>query len=151
MWSSGNRESAEGAAAPPPHPLRMLSRQSLNAFAILLAGMTLFLLRRLVLPTVFEVEGLPFDIAAPSALNACYRSPALNTCSDGVIVALTAIGVAVAAGWGSAGRMIFALILVVLPLGLYLVLSPVWIPLILLVLLPLALDLGVRLLIPAEP
>ncbi|HMQ29147.1 MAG TPA: hypothetical protein PKD53_00400 [Chloroflexaceae bacterium] len=127
----------------------MLSRQTINAYTVLLAGVTLFLLRRLVLPTVFELEGLPFDIAAPSALNACYRAPALSTCSDGVIVTLAAIGVAVAAGWGSAGRMIFALILVVLPLGLYLVLSPVWIALALLILLPLALDLGARLLAPA--
>ncbi|NTU80729.1 MAG: hypothetical protein HGA45_15360 [Chloroflexales bacterium] len=129
----------------------MLSRRVLYAYAVLLAGMILFLLRRLVLPTVFELEGLPFDIAVPSALNACYNSPALSTCSDGVIVILAIIGVTVAAGWGSVGRMIFAVILALLPLGLYLILSPIWIPLILLILLPLALDLGVRLLVPAQP
>lgn len=128
----------------------MLSRRTLNAYAVIVAGATLFMLRRLVLPTVFELEGLPFDIAVPSALNACYRGPALSTCGDGVIVVLTVIGVAVAAGWGSPGRAIFAAILAVLPLGLYLVLSPIWIPLALLILLPLALDLGVRLLLPAD-
>jgi hypothetical protein len=129
----------------------MPSRRALNAYAVLLAGVILFLLRRLVLPTVFELEGVPFDIAVPSALNSCYNGPALSTCSDGVIVALTIIGVTVAAGWGSVGRMIFAVILSILPLGLYFILSPIWIPLALLILLPLALDLGVRLLAPASP
>lgn len=127
----------------------MLTRRTLSAYAVLLAGATLFMLRRLVLPTVFELEGLPFDIAVPSAMNACYMRPALNTCSDGAIAVLTVLGVALAAGWGSPGRMIFAMILAVLPLGLYLVLTPIWIPLLLLILLPLALDLGVRLLVPS--
>jgi hypothetical protein len=125
----------------------LLSRRTLNAYAVLLAGATLFLLRRLVLPTVFELEGLPFDVAVPSVLNSCYGNPTLATCSDGVIVVLTVIGVTLAAGWGGVGRMIFAVILALLPLGLYLVLSPIWIPLALLILLPLALDIGTRLLV----
>lgn len=126
----------------------MLSRRTLYAYAVLLGGATLFMLRRLLLPTVFELEGLPFDIAVSSALNACYGGPTLSTCSDGVIGTLTVIGVAAAASWGSVGRTIFAYILAVLPLGLYLLLSPIWIPLILLILLPPALDLGARLLVP---
>lgn len=127
----------------------MFTRRSLYAYAFLLAGLIVFMLRRLVLPTAFEVEGLPFDIAVSSTLNACYLMPAVNTCSDGVIGVATIMGVALAAGWGSAGRMVFALILAVLPLGLYLVLSPFWIPLILTILLPLVLDVGVRLFQPA--
>lgn len=127
----------------------MLSRRTLYAYAVLLAAATLFMLRRLVLPTVFELEGVPFDIAAASALNSCYFFPAPSTCSDGVIVVLATLGVAVAAGWGSAGRMIFALILMILPLALYLLLVPIWVILALLIVLPLALDLGVRLLAPA--
>lgn len=118
------------------------------AFSIILAGATLFMLRRLVLPTYFETEGLPFDFATIAALNSCYQEPALNSCSDGVIGVVTILGVALAAGWGSAGRMIFALILAVLPLGLYLILSPIWVPLILTILLPLAMELGVRLIFP---
>jgi hypothetical protein len=127
----------------------MLSRRTLNAYVVLLAGIVLFLLRRLVLPTSFELDGLPFDIATSSALNACYNTPALDMCGDGVIVALTIIGVTLASGWGRTGRMIFAVILALLPIGLYFILSPIWVTLILLILLPLALDLGVRLLVPA--
>jgi hypothetical protein len=127
----------------------MLSRRTLYAYAVLLAAATLYLLRRMVLPTVFEIEGIPFDIATASALNSCYFTPTLNTCSDGVIVVFATLGVTVAAGWGSVGRMIFAVILMLLPLALYLLLVPIWVILILLIALPLALDLGVRLFVPA--
>jgi hypothetical protein len=126
----------------------MLSRRASYAYMVLLAGAILVLLRRLLLPNFFELEGLPLDIANASALNSCYGSPAISTCGDGVVVILTAIGVAVAAGWGSAGRAIFAAILVVLPIGLYLSFVPIWAIALLLALLPLALDLGVRMFYP---
>ena len=129
----------------------MLNRRLLNAYLILFAGILLFVVRRFVLPTSFELAGVPFEIAVPSALNACYASPELSMCGDGVIVTLTIIGVTMVAGWGSVGRMIFAVILALLPTGLYFTLSPIVLPLLLLFLLPLALDLGVRLLVPAQP
>lgn len=128
----------------------MVRRRFFNAYAVLLVGAILFMLRRLALPTVFELDGLPFEIAVPSALNSCYNRPALSTCSDGVIVVLTIIGVTVSSGWGSTGRMIFAVILALLPLGFYLILTPIWMPLGMLILLPVALELGARLLAPAE-
>jgi hypothetical protein len=117
-------------------------------YASLLIGAILFMLRRLVLPTVFELEGVPFGIAVGSALNACYVRPSLSSCGDGIIVLLTGLGVALGAGWGSLGRTIFALILVILPLGLYFAYSPLWLWLPLLILLPVVLEFGARLLAP---
>ena len=116
--------------------MKLFTRRVAWAYAILLVCAALFLLRRAVLPTVFELEGVPFDIAVGSALNACYGRPTLSSCSDLGIVALAVIGVVVATWWGSAGRTAFAVILALLPLGLYLVLSPIWIPLIMLLLIP---------------
>jgi hypothetical protein len=127
----------------------MFSRRTLNAYTVLLAGAILFLLRRLVLPTVFETEGVPFNIALPSAMYACSQIPSLSNCSDGVLGVLTIVGVALAAGWGSLGRMVFSLILMLLPLSMFLMLSPIWIPIVMVILLPLALDVGVRLFEPA--
>lgn len=118
-------------------------------YAALLIGATLFMLRRLVLPTYFELEGVPFGIAVGSALNACYTRPTLSVCADGIIVALTGLGVALGAGWGSLGRSIFAAILLILPLGLYFAYSPIWLWLPLLILLPIILEVGVRLLASA--
>ncbi|NCC30594.1 MAG: hypothetical protein EOM24_01070 [Chloroflexia bacterium] len=130
--------------------MNISTQRILVAYTILLAGIALFILRRMVLPTTFEIQGVPFDIAVPSVLNSCYNRPALNTCSDSVIVTLTTVGVVLASGWRSAGRMIFAVILGILPLGLYFVLSPIWIPLILLALLPLEIELGTRFLFPKQ-
>ncbi len=130
--------------------MTIFSRRTLYAYAVILGGMSLYMLRRLFLPTFFETEGVPFAISSISALSACYAGPTINTCSDAVIVTLSTFGVVAAASWGSPGRTIFALILAVLPLGFYLIGSSIWITLILLVLLPLAIDLGVRLLIPRQ-
>ncbi|PDV97668.1 hypothetical protein [Candidatus Chloroploca asiatica] len=130
--------------------MNISTQRILVAYTILLAGIALFILRRMVLPTTFEIQGVPFDIAVPSVLNSCYNRPALNTCSDSVIVTLTTVGVVLASGWRSAGRMIFAVILGILPLGLYFVLSPIWIPLILLALLPIEIELGTRFLFPKQ-
>ncbi|MBP1465547.1 hypothetical protein EYB53_007495 [Candidatus Chloroploca sp. M-50] len=130
--------------------MNISTQRILVAYTILLAGIALFILRRMILPTTFEIQGVPFDIAVPSVLNSCYNRPALNTCSDSVIVTLTTVGVVLASGWRSAGRMIFAVILGILPLGLYFVLSPIWIPLILLALLPLEIEIGTRFLFPKQ-
>jgi hypothetical protein len=121
----------------------------MNAYTVLLAGAILFLLRRLLLPTVFEIEGVPFYIAMPSAMYACSQMPGLSNCSDGVLGVLTIVGVALASGWGSPGRMVFSLILMLLPLSMFLMLSPIWIPIVMVILLPLVLDVGARLLAPA--
>jgi hypothetical protein len=127
----------------------MFTRRTLNAYTVLLAGTILFLLRSFLLPTVFELEGVPFYVAIPSAMYACSRLPTLNTCGDGVIGVLTIVGVALAAGWGSPGRMVFSLILMLLPLSMFLMLSSIWITIVMIVLLPLVLDVGARLLAPA--
>ncbi len=128
-------------------------RQHLRSFwylpyALFLVGAILFMLRRLLLPTSLELEGVPFDIGLGSVLNLCYSRPSLAACSDPVIVTLTVFGVALTAARGSVGRSIFALIMLLLPLGLYFAYSPLWLWLGLLLLLPLLLDLGVRWLIP---
>jgi hypothetical protein len=120
------------------------------AYAVILVGAILFLLRRLVLPTTFEIEGVPFDIAVGSVVNSCYNRPALNSCSDLVIVLLTILGVVVATGWRSVGRAIFAVILAIVPLGLYLGLGPIWIPLLALLLIPLAIEVASQLLFPPD-
>lgn len=130
--------------------MRNLSHNTIYAFTALLAGMSLYLLRRLLAPTVFEIEGLPFAIAGPSALNACYRTGTINNCGDLGIVILTTIAVTVATGWGSAGRSIFAAILSISPIGLYLVGAPIWVSALLLAVIPLAIDLGTRLIFPPE-
>lgn len=128
--------------------MQIFTRRVAWAYTAILLGAILFMLRRLVLPTLFELEGVPFDIAVGSIVNSCYGNPALSTCSDPVIVLLTIIGVVVATGWGSLGRTIFAVILGLLPLGLYLGLGPIWIPLLALLLIPLAVELGTRLVFP---
>lgn len=121
-----------------------------RAYLVILVGAALYMLRRYLLPTFFETEGLPFDIAGPSALYACYNGFALNTCADGFIVGLTMIGVVVAVGWGSLGMAIFAIILIIPPAVLFFALSPIWAPLLSLMLIPLALEIGLRFLIPAR-
>lgn len=130
--------------------MSIVTRRVVWAFAVVLLGATLFMLRRLALPTVFEIEGVPFAIAVGSALNSCYSRPALTTCSDLVIVVLTVLGVVVAAGWGSLGRTAFALVLALLPLALYLALGPIWIPLLLLLLIPLIVELLSQLFFPEQ-
>jgi hypothetical protein len=131
--------------------MKLLESRIVRAYLVIAVGALLFALRRVVLPTFFELEGVPFDIAVPSALNSCYFSPALSTCSDAGIVALTVIGVIVAVGWGSVGMTNFAVILAIPPLVLYFALSPIWAPLLALAFIPIALEVGLRLLAPRAP
>lgn len=123
-------------------------RRMLRAYLVIGVGALLFWLRRLVLPTFFEVEGVTFDIAVPSALNSCYMTPALSTCSDAVVVLLTIVGVVSAVGWRQPPLLIFATILAIPPLVLYFALSPIWAPLIALAVIPLLLELGLWFLFP---
>ncbi|NNJ09352.1 hypothetical protein EKD04_003320 [Chloroflexales bacterium ZM16-3] len=120
-----------------------------RAYLVIAVGAILYMLRRYALPTFFDTEGVPFDIAGPSALYSCYTGFALNTCADGFIVGLTIIGVVVAVGWGSLGMAIFAIILAIPPAVLFFALSPIWAPLLSLLLIPLALEFGMRFLFPA--
>ncbi|MEI8308751.1 MAG: hypothetical protein WCF99_16945 [Chloroflexales bacterium] len=119
-----------------------------RAYLVIALGAVLFMLRRYALPTFFDTEGLPFDIAGPSALNSCYDAIALNTCADGGIVLFTIIGVVMSVGWGSMGKTIFAIILAIPSLVIYFALSPIWAPLLSLLLIPVALELGLRFLFP---
>ncbi len=119
-----------------------------RAYLVIALGAVLFALRRVFLPTFFEEQGVMFDIAVPSALNSCYNRPALNTCSDAVIVVLTVIGVVAAVGWGNLAMTVFAIILALPPLALYFALSPIWAPLIALAFIPIALEIGLWLLFP---
>ncbi|GAB4443902.1 MAG: hypothetical protein OHK0015_44610 [Chloroflexi bacterium OHK40] len=128
--------------------MRLYTGRVAWAYCAIVAGAVLFLLRRLLLPSFAEVEGLPFEIAVGSALNSCYGRPALNTCGDGIIFVLATLGVIIASGWGSFGRSVFAVILAILPLGLFFAFAPIWIPPLLLLLIPLAIEGGTRLLFP---
>jgi hypothetical protein len=121
--------------------MTLFTRRTLWAYALILVAVALFALRRVLLPTTFELEGVPFDIAVASALNSCYGRPTLNSCADLGVVTLAVIGVVLATGWASAGRTIFAVILAIMPLGLFLALSPVWLTLILLLVIPAAIEL----------
>jgi hypothetical protein len=125
-----------------------VNNRIVRAYIVIAVGAALYMLRRYALPTFFDTEGLPFDIAGPSALNSCYDTLALNTCADGGIVGLTMIGVIAAVGVGSVGMTIFAIILAIPPLVLYFALSPIWAPLLSLMLIPVALELGLRFLFP---
>lgn len=128
--------------------MRILTRRVIWAYSFILIGVILFWLRRLVLPNYFELEGVPFAIAAPSALNSCYHRLALNTCGDAAIFSLTTLGVIAATGWGSLGRSTFALILAILPVGLFFALMPPGLPALLLALIPLFIELGSQLIFP---
>jgi hypothetical protein len=119
-----------------------------RAYLVIAMGAILYMLRRYALPTFFDTEGVPFDIAGPSALYSCYGGFALNTCADGFIVGLTIIGVVVAVGWGNVGMAVFAIILAMPPAVLFFALSPIWAPLLSLLLIPLALEVGLRFLFP---
>lgn len=66
--------------------MQIFTRRVAWAYTVLLVGAILFMLRRLLLPTTFEIEGVPFDIAVGSAVYACFTGPTLATCSDPVIV-----------------------------------------------------------------
>lgn len=114
------------------------------AYCCALVGALLFALRRLLLPNYFELEGLPLAIAIPSALYSCYTNPALSTCGDGAIFALTALGVVAATGWGSPGRSIFAVILIILPLCFYFLFAAAGLAAAMLLLIPVAVELGDR-------
>ncbi|MBX0326801.1 hypothetical protein K2Z83_03780 [Oscillochloris sp. ZM17-4] len=129
--------------------MQFLQNRIVRAYIVITVGAILYMLRRYALPTFFDTEGLPFDIAGPSALYACYSGFALNTCADGFIVGLTIIGVVVAVGWGSLGMAIFAVILAIPPTVLFFALSPIWAPLLSLLIIPLALEIGLRFLLPA--
>jgi hypothetical protein len=126
----------------------LLRNRIVRAYLVIALGAALYMLRRYALPTFFDGEGLPFDIAGPSALNSCYNALALNTCADGGIVLATVLGVVTAVGWGSLGMAIFAIILAIPPLVLFFALSPIWAPLLSLALIPVALELGLRFLFP---
>mgnify|MGYP005842078631 CR=1 FL=1 len=128
--------------------MNIFTRRVAWAYSAILVGALLFMLRRLVLPTYFELEGVPFAIAVGSALNSCYGRPTLNNCGDGLVFVLTTIGVVVATGWGSLGRSIFAVILAVLPVGLYFAFAPLGLPVLLLLLIPLAIEAASQLLFP---
>lgn len=119
-----------------------------RAFAVIAAAALLFVLRRLALPTFFEQQGVPFDIAVPSNLSSCLQRPALATCSDAAVVVLAVAGVVAAVGWGNLGMLIFAIILALPPLLLYFAGSPIWAPLLALAFIPVALEIGLRLLAP---
>lgn len=114
------------------------------AYGCVLVGALLLALRRLLLPNYFELEGLPLGIAIPSALYSCYTRPAPGTCGDGVIFGLTALGVVIASGWGSLGRSIFAVILVILPLCFYFLFAAAGLAVPMLLLIPVAIELGDR-------
>lgn len=129
--------------------MTVLTRRVLWAYIAIGVAALLFVLRRLLFPTTFEIEGVPFDIAVGSALNLCYNRPSISACGDLGAVLVAVIGVVLATGWASAGRTIFAVILAILPLGLYLALSPIWIPLILLLLIPPAIELATLAIFPA--
>jgi hypothetical protein len=129
----------------------LFANRTLRAYLVILVGATLFMARRLAFPTLFETSGIPFDIAVPSNLNACYTDPRWLMCSDGIIVALTIIGVVVALGWGSLGITLFAVMLAIPPAVLYFALSPIWAPLLALAFIPLALELALRWITPAPP
>lgn len=129
--------------------MQIFTRRVAWAYTVLLAGAILFMLRRLALPTTFELEGVPFDIAVGSVVNSCFGGPALNSCADPAVVVLTVVGVVIATGWGSIGRTIFAAILALVPLGMYFALGPIWIPLLALLLVPLVIEIGTRVVFPA--
>ena len=129
--------------------MRVLTRRVVWAYLAIGVAALVFVLRRVLFPTTFEIEGVPFDIAVGSALNLCYNRPSLNACGDLGAVVFAVIGVVLASGWGSAGRTIFAVILAILPLGLYLALSPIWVPLFLLLCIPLAIELATQAIFPA--
>ncbi len=129
----------------------LFANRTFRAYLVILVGATLFMARRLVLPTFFETSGVPFNIAVPSNLNACYTEPRLLMCSDAVIVGFTILGVIVALGWGSLGITIFTVMLAIPPTMLYFALSPIWAPLLALAFIPLALEVGLRWIIPAPP
>jgi hypothetical protein len=129
--------------------MQLFQNRIIRAYLVIALGVAFYVLRRFALPTFLETEGVPFDIAGPSALYSCYFDGfALNTCADGFIVGLTVIGVIIAVGWGSLGMAIFAIILSISPLVLYFALSPIWAPFIGLLIIPIALELGRRLLLP---
>jgi len=125
-----------------------VQHRMVRAFAVIAVAALLFALRRAILPTFFEQQGVPFDIAVPSNLSSCTLSPALDTCSDAAVVVLAVAGVVAAVGWGSPAMLIFAIILAVPPLLLYFAGSPIWAPLLALAFIPVALELGLRLLVP---
>jgi hypothetical protein len=133
--------------------MRSLLRNRIALCYLLIAGgALLFAARRLVLPTFFEQEGLPFVIAAPSILNSCYSAPTLAKCSDPAIVLATIVGVTLVTGWGHPVALIFALILAILPTLLYLLLGPIVIVLGFLLIIPIIVRLGMRLFFPSlEP
>ncbi|MCX7791495.1 MAG: hypothetical protein N2378_12710 [Chloroflexaceae bacterium] len=124
--------------------MNIATQRLIWAYGCVLLGALLLALRRLLLPNYFELEGLPLAIAIPSALYSCYTKPALSTCGDGAIFALTALGVIAATGWGSPGRSIFAVILVVLPLCFYFLFAAASLAVPMLLLIPLAVELGDR-------
>jgi hypothetical protein len=128
--------------------MQIFTRRVAWAYTIILVGAILYMLRRLLLPTFVEVEGVPFEIGVGSVVSSCFGSPALNTCADPTVVILTIVGAILATGWGSPGRMAFAVILGLLPLGIFLALLTVWVPLIMLLLIPLAVEWGSQLLFP---
>ncbi|NJN17948.1 MAG: hypothetical protein HC822_17580 [Oscillochloris sp.] len=130
--------------------MAFLRNRYFRAYLVIAAGALLFWLRRLTLPTYFELSGIPFDIAVPSNLVSCTNQPTIATCSDAVIVTLTVIGVVITVGWGNAGMLIFAIILALPPLLLYFAGSPILPPLLALAFIPLALAAGLRMLIPPQ-
>jgi hypothetical protein len=130
---------------------RLFANRLVRAYLIIAVGAVLFMLRRQFFPTFFELQGLPFEIAVPSVMNGCYANPSFIRCADAGIVVVTIVGVIIALGWGSLGMTVFAVILSIAPLLLYFALSPIWAPLIALVIIPIALELGLWILAPRSP
>jgi hypothetical protein len=108
-----------------------------SAYVLLCVGALLFLARRMVLPTDFDVEGMPFEIAATSATNRCYSRPSLAMCSDLLIVVPTIIAVTIASGRGHILALLFAALMGLMALALFLMLSSIYVVFATLLLMPL--------------
>lgn len=114
-----------------------------RSYAVLLIGTLLFFGRRQVFPIPIE-QGLPFDIGVASVLNLCYETPSLINCSDPTIIIGTALAVVLAVGWGNLPLLILTAIALPLPLALYFLFGPVWLVFIILLVIPLVMEIGVR-------
>jgi hypothetical protein len=127
---------------------RLFANRLLRSYLVLLLGVLVFIGRRYLAPTTFELEGLPPVIAVGSVLNSCYVAPTWIKCSDPVIIAVSVLLMTLTLGWGSWVAMIFAVILAILPLSIYFLLGPITLVLINLLVIPLIVQMILRLIFP---
>lgn len=111
-------------------PLSLLANRLVRGYVVLGAGIIALALRRLILPSQFDV--LPITVAIRTLVWNCYGEFELVSCGEPVIAGITFLALTIAIGWGGCLNAMIAVALMLPAVAVYYLLVPSWAALILL-------------------